>query len=126
MSRVLGRPARGTGEGTGYHDGGGLRGPTHGAGDVVVVMAGDFLVLRTVDVTVAWRDGHDVVKLGGPGQTQPVWTTSFIPISFSPNNSCGTTFLKSEYGGGGAFPRIRGFLGKVLRIIPCLRFCFYM
>ena len=45
VSGVLGRPARGTGAGGGYQDGGGLGGPAHGAGDVLVGVIGDIVVL---------------------------------------------------------------------------------
>ena len=53
MARVLWRPSRGTGAGGWYHDGGGLRGPAHGAGHVVVVVAADILILCTGDETSA-------------------------------------------------------------------------
>ena len=52
---MLGRSARGTGEGGGHHDGGGLRGPTHGAGHVVVVMTANPFILTTVEVAVCAR-----------------------------------------------------------------------
>ena len=45
VSLVLGRPARGTGEGTGHHDGAGLGDPAHGAGDVVVVQFANYFIL---------------------------------------------------------------------------------
>ena len=49
VSLVLGRPARGTGEGTGHHDGGGLGGPAHGADGVMSVMIANIEVLCTVE-----------------------------------------------------------------------------
>ena len=52
VARVLGRPALGTGKGGWHHDGDGLRGHAHGAGDVVVVVIDDVLILCAVDVTV--------------------------------------------------------------------------
>ena len=38
VAPVLSGPSRGTGVGGGYHDGGGVMDPAHGAGDVVVPM----------------------------------------------------------------------------------------
>ena len=49
VSLVLGRPARGAGEGTGHHDGGGLGGPAHGADGVMSVMIANIEVLCTVE-----------------------------------------------------------------------------
>ena len=52
MAGVLGCPSRGTGECGGHHDGGGLRGPAHGARHVVSMVTRDVLVLCSVDVTI--------------------------------------------------------------------------
>ena len=39
----------GAGVGGGHHDGGGLGGPAHGAGDVVVMVTSDVLILSPVE-----------------------------------------------------------------------------
>ena len=95
MSSVLGRPARGTGEGGGHHDGGGLRGPAHGAGDVVVVVTSDGLILGTVDVTIIPR-GRNAVKLRRPCETQTVGAAAFLVVLFTPSNTC-TTAQRKEF-----------------------------
>ena len=88
VSLVLGRPARGTGEGGGHHDGGGLRGPTHGAGHVVVVMTANMFILTTVEVAVYARHKRCVIELWLPGQTQTVGAASFLGVLFPSGNPC--------------------------------------
>ena len=51
VAPVLSGPSRGTGVGGGYHDGGGVMDPAHGAGDVVVqVLLVCNFVLGTIDI----------------------------------------------------------------------------
>ena len=82
MARVLWRPTRGTGAGGGHHDGGGLKGPAHGAGYVVVVVAADIFILCTVDETSVWWI-DSIVKLWRPCETERVGTAAFLVVLFS-------------------------------------------
>ena len=52
MPRVLEHPPGGTGEGAGYHDGGGDRRSTHGAGYFLVEVTDHPFVLAAVHVAV--------------------------------------------------------------------------
>ena len=90
VTRVLWRSSRWTGKGSGYHDGGGLRGPAHGAGHVVVIVTAGKFILCTVDKTrPCWRiDG--IVKLRRPCETQRVGTAAFLVVLFSSCYSCAT------------------------------------
>ena len=83
MARVLWRPSRGTGAGGGHHDGGGLGGPAHGAGHVVVEVAANMLILCTVDETqVRWIE-CSIEKLRCPCETERVGTAASLVVLFS-------------------------------------------
>ena len=84
---VLGRPARGTGAGGGYHDGGGLEGPAHGAGDVLVVVSVDGLVFRSVQVARVCRF-RLFVQLRRHGETKSVGCSSCVTEPRAPCHSC--------------------------------------
>ena len=86
-SAVLGCPARGTGAGGGHHDGCGLGSPTHGAGDVLVVVARDCLILHTIEVASVLRF-RLVVKFWRHGQTKSVGCRSSVREPWASSNSC--------------------------------------
>ena len=88
MARVLGRPARGTGEGGGHHDGGGLRNLTHRAGNVKVLMTALVnSILGSVDEGEGFRFGHGI-KLWSLGQTQGVAGSATVGEVRSSHHPC--------------------------------------
>ena len=86
MSSVLGCPARGTGEGGGHHDGGGLGHAAHGTGNIVVKVAWDLLVLCTVQLGKGCWLGL-IVKLWCHGQAESIGGSSSVIIKRTSNHT---------------------------------------
>ena len=87
VARVLRRPARGTGAGGGHHEGGCLGGAAHGAGDVLLVVTGDVLILCPVDDGVRGWESH-VVQLGVQDQTQVIGRSACVFVEPPAHYTC--------------------------------------